>query len=59
MDARAGRQIRPQFPNGGIKARARVQGRPVGGRSLEGQLMPAHQIQQIGMRNLHAFGPAR
>src|SRR5580700_5095500 len=58
VHARAHGQIRPQLPNGRIKTGARLQGGPVSRRNLKCALVPAHQIQQVGVRDLHPFGPA-
>src|ERR1700723_1089575 len=59
LHARPHGQVRPQLPNGRIETRTRLQGGPVSRRNIKYALVPAQQIQQVGVCDLHPFGPAR
>jgi len=57
-DARAGRQIGPQFPNARVEGRGGDLRGPVSGRNGVGPLMPDDKIDEAGMFDFHAFGQA-
>ena len=58
VQTRAGRQIRPHFPDGRVESHPRDLAGPIRGRHFERLLMPPHEIRVAFVGDLHALGSA-
>src|SRR4029077_18668708 len=56
--AGSGREVRPHFPDSGVKAGAGEHSRAIGTGDGEGALVPVDEAQQISVSDLDAFGAA-
>ena len=56
MHTGARRQIRPEFPDGGVEPDSSNLASPIRGRYGKGALVPADQVQQAPVCDLHSFG---
>ena len=58
VQARAGRQVRPDFPHRRVETHVGDLARAIGGLHAKGLLMPVHQVRQALVCDLDTFGLA-